>query len=65
MTQSLKIPKAEKMNFLDAAQQLDEAQQTNDKTLSTAGKTIENASSTYYRTVNTQMRNSVNIKTSA
>lgn len=52
MTQSLKIKKGEKLNFLDVAKQLDDAQLTNDQTLSTAGKTLDNTSM-FNRTANT------------
>lgn len=59
MAQSLKIPRANKFGFADVAKHLDEAKNTSDPTLSTAGKTIENSSTSYYRTANTNLRNSV------
>jgi len=63
MAQSLKIPRGDKICFIDVAREMDDAQLTNDPTLSTAGKTIENTS--FYKTVTTPMRFSVNLKPSA
>ena len=63
MAQSLKIPRVDKISLIEVAKQLDEVQCTDDPTASTAGKTIENASSVFQRTVRTPMTHSLNFKT--